>query len=750
MDVGEYKGRVDFGIITIREDEFEAVLDRFPKVDVVEARRRYRIRRLPLTGGDAYTIAVVRCAEQGTSDALNTARDLLEDLDPAFLLVVGIAGGVPAYEFTLGDAIVCTRIADFSVEAVLRDHSREYALGGGPLHPDAAKLAADVRAMVRDGDLAGWNDRTSIGMDRPPVMMEEGRFYGDDDWKKDVRDKLEHHFGDKAARSPLVVTGPVASSDRLIKEAETLQVWLKIARQIQAVEMESAGVYKAAHGRVPFLAIRGISDVVGFKRHQDWTTYACHSAAAFTRALLLTKPVSPRAHGGTSKPEPTERERESMPSMHGPFGSDPSPVEHDQNQKKRPQDDQLTTKNLRGAWFAEPEGLTVFLAAASNLGKDYKVTAHSPHMVYDHGFMLTILSTDFVILPLSLPGLGSLWFLEQLANRTGSPARIILRSRTDADPSALSYLFDEVFRPESSLLPVFEAIERASTREKDPGKTGELIRRVLETSSHLQLKNGGIAPRLAMVRRGPRMESTPSPPALHEFTIDPPPTAPGPPPAPSSNLGTSAPKHSEEPAQFLTEDLELEQAFATWMLKHLGFTAKEHGPRISGDTLTYRVPVHAVCRSPGWRLVLIIASTFAIISVVFMAGGSGDNLANVAEAVHGATGIMAHTTARGICLLLVSAFAVAYIGWRRAAVHAWVECRSLEKITRDHILILHGYADDVKQRGQAQWKPRRVMMVGGSGFTDDALRMAGSKDIECYERDGEGFKRAYPKFDESI
>src|SRR5262249_41446635 len=69
------------------------------------------------------------------------------------------------------------------------------------------------------------------------------------------------------------------------------------ARQIQAVEMESAGVYRAVHGRVPFLAIRGISDVVGFKRHPDWTAYACHSAAAFARAFLLARPTHPRPHG---------------------------------------------------------------------------------------------------------------------------------------------------------------------------------------------------------------------------------------------------------------------------------------------------------------------------------------------------------------------------------------------------------------------------------------------------------------------
>ena len=102
---------------------------------------------------------------------------------------------------------MCTRVADFSVEAVLSDHSREYALGGGPLHPDAANLAADVRAMVSDGDLAGWNDRTSIGMDRPAVKIEDDRFGGDDDWKKDVRVKARAPFEGKAARPLLVVTG---------------------------------------------------------------------------------------------------------------------------------------------------------------------------------------------------------------------------------------------------------------------------------------------------------------------------------------------------------------------------------------------------------------------------------------------------------------------------------------------------------------------------------------------------------------
>jgi len=84
------------------------------------------------------------------------------------------------------------------------------------------------------------------------------------------------------------ITGAIASSDRLIKDDETLSVWLKIARQVVAVETESAGICKATQGRsVPFLAIRGISDMVGFKRDPDWTAYACETAAAFAQAFSL-------------------------------------------------------------------------------------------------------------------------------------------------------------------------------------------------------------------------------------------------------------------------------------------------------------------------------------------------------------------------------------------------------------------------------------------------------------------------------
>ncbi|MDI1437511.1 5'-methylthioadenosine/S-adenosylhomocysteine nucleosidase [Polyangium sorediatum] len=295
MNIAEVKGRVDFGILTIREDEFRAVLRRFPDKlgdGRAQGRRIYNLRSLALPGGGAYTLAISRCVEQGNGEALAMARDLLEDLAPRWLLVVGIAGGMPSSEITLGDIVVSTRILDFSVEAVLEGGAFEHAITGGPVHHAAAALAANLPAL--DDELGAWNSPESIGTPRPPVDFAPGNFYGDEAWQKNVRESLKLHFGG-TPRPPRFTAGALASSDRLVKDTGRTKPWLLAARQIVAVEMESGGVHRATNGRdVPFLAIRGLSDVVGFKRDEAWTRYACETAAVFAQALLLTRPIAVR------------------------------------------------------------------------------------------------------------------------------------------------------------------------------------------------------------------------------------------------------------------------------------------------------------------------------------------------------------------------------------------------------------------------------------------------------------------------
>jgi len=288
METSKVKGQVDFGIITIREDEFEAVLDRFPEdLGIVSGRRQYNLRRI--AAEDPYTVAIVRCAVQANSEAQQVANALLDDLRPRWLLVVGIAGGAPASEFTLGDVVVATEVCDFNVGAVLKDGSHEYALHGWMSHPEVAKVAANLPAMRTQ--LGTWNSRESVHCPRPRIKISPGLLYGNAEWKKRLKNILERHVAERRQR-PRVTAGAIACSDLVMKDTELFQICLKFARQVIAVEMESAGVHKAAQERhVPFMSIRGLSDIVGFSRDPKWTAYACHTAAAFTRAFLLTRPI---------------------------------------------------------------------------------------------------------------------------------------------------------------------------------------------------------------------------------------------------------------------------------------------------------------------------------------------------------------------------------------------------------------------------------------------------------------------------
>lgn len=95
---------------------------------------------------------------------------------------------------------------------------------------------------------------------------------------------------------------------------------------------------------------------------------------------------------------------------------------------------------------------------------------------------------DFIILPLSLPSYKSLWLVHH-ANQLEAPVRLILRSATDADPNALTRLFDAVSRvPEHSQKELLRVIEDStSPRTRDPNIVPGLMTRVLDTASHFRI-----------------------------------------------------------------------------------------------------------------------------------------------------------------------------------------------------------------------------------------------------------------------
>jgi len=228
--------------------------------------------------------------EQANGESQALARDMIDDLSPSLILVVGIAGGTATNDFTLGDIVLSLRIHDFTVHAVNPDASREYALGGGPMIRSVAAHVADLPSYR--AELATWHESLP---DRPAVDVENAVINGPDAWVAKVRASLAHHFGNGKGRAPKYTSGVIGSSDGVIKEPGVMIQWLAAARNLLAVEMETAGAYRAASAPegCAVLAIRALSDIVGLTRDDAWTLYACRAAAAFTRAYLRTTPVQP-------------------------------------------------------------------------------------------------------------------------------------------------------------------------------------------------------------------------------------------------------------------------------------------------------------------------------------------------------------------------------------------------------------------------------------------------------------------------
>lgn len=318
--------KADIAIITIREDEFRAVFNRLKEYQLEPfkglSKRTYAVFSVPTRINKDCAVALVRCSEQGNDVSQLVASDMMRDMDPQLLLVVGIAGGLPHNEFTLGDVVVSSRIHNFNRNAQ-KQHEITFDVSGG-IHP----LVTDITAtslLTYESRLGGWNEDKSIGMARPLVDLSwvKSHLYGDVKWRDDVLKSFNSHFGESTGqtRFPLFKTGSIASSNSLIKVTDIPTRWQKIVRSVLAVEMESAGVFQAAQQidqQYPVMAIRGISDIIGLERDELWTPYACQSAGAFTCAFIKAGIVKPRDSSTT-----TDKEKNSSSATQGSNKSTP-------------------------------------------------------------------------------------------------------------------------------------------------------------------------------------------------------------------------------------------------------------------------------------------------------------------------------------------------------------------------------------------------------------------------------------------
>lgn len=287
------KGSTQVGIIAVREDEFAAALEHFPTRRVAEGQNRfYEHARIRPRGQDEIGIAFTRMLEQGQNAAQAVATDMINDLAPQWILLVGIAGGIPDTECCLGDVILSSRVHDYAVSAAFEGGKVEHQQQGGPVHVEVEKMLANLVARKRD--LTGWNAEATVGMARPIESVPDqpdDRYYGDEDWRQNVLKSMKTNFtAAAAARAPVFKVSPIIAGNTLMKDTHLAAQLAQSARHASAIEMEFGGVYTACRyagsGNTRALAVRGLSDIIGYRRSPDWTAFACKTAASLTFALI--------------------------------------------------------------------------------------------------------------------------------------------------------------------------------------------------------------------------------------------------------------------------------------------------------------------------------------------------------------------------------------------------------------------------------------------------------------------------------
>lgn len=201
---------------------------------------------------------------------------------------------MPESEVPSGDVVVAGRISDFRLRQPYRTA------------PKSMRLIARLRtkqcriwshALLLKAQIGEWGTKERTGVDRPVVESTHDKFVGPPEWvEKGIEGAsvLIGPTGVEIRRQPIVTSAAVGSGNMLQKDPALLKEWLIFSRDSKAIEMELPGFYEAARdvqGDRPVLAIRGISDIVGFKRSSEWTAYACLTAASFAYALIVSDAI---------------------------------------------------------------------------------------------------------------------------------------------------------------------------------------------------------------------------------------------------------------------------------------------------------------------------------------------------------------------------------------------------------------------------------------------------------------------------
>jgi len=260
---GQFSG-IDFAFITALPIERDAMLQRLEGRTIVqddfEPLTYYRGQiSIPATG-ERYEVVVVMLLGMGNDEAAASTVKVVERWRPAYIVMVGIAGGAPG-RVRLGDVVV----ADFVYYYELAKRT-----------PKGEQRRAQHF----------FSDRLLYGRTLA---------YESSEWRGDIT-VVPPGTAHADVPFPKVHFGAIGSGEKVIADSRSLSRLLSECPRLLAVAMEGAGVARAAAQQPHqplFIEVRGICDYADEQKNDDWQPFAAEIAAAFTIGLLRSRPVPP-------------------------------------------------------------------------------------------------------------------------------------------------------------------------------------------------------------------------------------------------------------------------------------------------------------------------------------------------------------------------------------------------------------------------------------------------------------------------
>jgi nucleoside phosphorylase len=261
-------GYTKVGILTITTDEFAAAQRIFNAQQNISGSPYFVA---PGARPKQYDIVIRKASDRTNTPASRATSALIEDLRPAFIFLVGTAGGVLKDE-DAGTGRDGTRLGDV-ITADFIDYTEFVKLRGR-------------RALDR-----------KVPHDHPSLYLREN-------FAEPLSSTTEWHpligvprpEGDE---TPHAMTGNIAAGEKILSSPTNAYQRHLVAKfdKALAFETESFGVAHqifcarcSVHYNPQFLVIRGLSDFVNTLESDalraDWTPYAASAALAFTRCII--------------------------------------------------------------------------------------------------------------------------------------------------------------------------------------------------------------------------------------------------------------------------------------------------------------------------------------------------------------------------------------------------------------------------------------------------------------------------------